>query len=269
MRAEPSYLICGHWIGMRNCWRRFEIPRAMMRRCDRAARLWCGLRWRRLQACRWQGFWGTSGGAGGAGLFCRGRSEKNTYGTGCFLLMNTVRTGGAVEERVADDGGVQVWNVGGLLRAGRQRGDCWSAGAMAAGQFGNDWKQAERLNRWRETVADNGGVYFVPAFSGLFAPYWKEDARGVIVGFDAFMRTRGIWRERCWRQRLFRRAKWWKRWRKTPGSPETHQQIIAHHSTVHPQPLQAIPESFSIASTIRASEKPLPPARSRQMPLFA
>ena len=40
--------------------------------------------------------------------------------------------------------------------------------------------------RWRATVEDNGGVYFVPAFCGLFAPYWRSDARGVIAGLTRY-----------------------------------------------------------------------------------
>ncbi len=47
-------------------------------------------------------------------------------------------------------------------------------------------KQAATSNLWRETVEDNGGVYFVPAFSGLYAPYWKENARGVIAGLTRY-----------------------------------------------------------------------------------
>ena len=44
-----------------------------------------------------------------------------------------------------------------------------------------------RSSRWRGRVDDNGGVYFVPAFSGLFAPYWRADARGAIVGLTRFV----------------------------------------------------------------------------------
>ena len=43
------------------------------------------------------------------------------------------------------------------------------------------------LKRWRSTVEDNGGIYFVPAFSGLYAPYWKSDARGAIVGMTRYV----------------------------------------------------------------------------------
>ena len=41
---------------------------------------------------------------------------------------------------------------------------------------------------WPRTVEDNGGIYFVPAFSGLFAPYWKSDARGAIVGMTRYVK---------------------------------------------------------------------------------
>ena len=48
-------------------------------------------------------------------------------------------------------------------------------------------KDARRRRGARRTVDDNGGVYFVPAFSGLFAPYWRPDARGAIVGLTRYV----------------------------------------------------------------------------------
>src|SRR5712671_6039889 len=106
---------------------------------------------------------------------------KNTYGTGCFLLMNTGERlvpsnfgllttvaykfgGGAVH--YALEGGVAI--SGALVQ--------WLRDNLGLIQKSSD---VEGLAR---TVKDNGGVYFVPAFSGLLAPYWKESARGVIAG---------------------------------------------------------------------------------------
>ncbi len=122
------------------------------------------------------------------GQTCFGAGEaKNTYGTGAFLLLNTggriVRckelltsvaakvagqpTSYVLEGSIAVTGAAVQW-----LRD--QLGLIDSAGAV------------EDLAR---TVEDNGGVYFVPAFSGLFAPHWREDARGVIVGLTAYARS--------------------------------------------------------------------------------
>jgi glycerol kinase len=110
---------------------------------------------------------------------------KNTYGTGCFLLMNT--------------GGEIVHSTCGLLttvafRWGEQpavyalEGSVAIAGALVQwirdnfGLIGSS-PEIEMLAR---TVEDNGGVYFVPAFSGLYAPYWKHDARGVVAGLTRY-----------------------------------------------------------------------------------
>lgn len=106
---------------------------------------------------------------------------KNTYGTGCFLLMNT--------------GGKPISSKYGLLttvayRMGDQpaayalEGSIAITGALVQwirDNFGLISKSSE-IEVLARTVKDNGGVYFVPAFSGLYAPYWKTNARGVIAG---------------------------------------------------------------------------------------
>jgi glycerol kinase len=110
---------------------------------------------------------------------------KNTYGTGCFLLLNTdtrpvpSKCGllttvayrfGEQPARYALEGSVAV--TGALVQ--------WLRDNLKL--IGNS-VEVETLAR---QVADNGGVYFVPAFSGLFAPYWKTDARGVICGLTRY-----------------------------------------------------------------------------------
>jgi len=110
---------------------------------------------------------------------------KNTYGTGCFLLMNT--------------GGVAVPSTHGLLttvacQLPGQPAQYALEGSIAHAGSLVQWARdrlalvgsAGELDALAGTVADNGGVYFVPAFSGLFAPYWRADARGVIAGLTAF-----------------------------------------------------------------------------------
>ncbi|GAA2906396.1 glycerol kinase GlpK [Streptosporangium fragile] len=110
---------------------------------------------------------------------------KNTYGTGNFLLLNT--------------GTEPVRSRNGLLttvcyRFGEEAPVYALEGSIAVTGSAVQWlrdqlgiisgaAQSESLAR---QVEDNGGVYFVPAFSGLFAPYWRSDARGAIVGLSRF-----------------------------------------------------------------------------------
>ncbi|MFI0356169.1 glycerol kinase GlpK [Actinomadura sp. 9N407] len=110
---------------------------------------------------------------------------KNTYGTGNFLLLNTgtelVRSSNGllttVCYRFGDDAPVYALE-GSIAVTG-------SAVQWLRDQLGiiSGAAQSESLAR---QVEDNGGVYFVPAFSGLFAPYWRSDARGAIVGLSRF-----------------------------------------------------------------------------------
>ena len=111
---------------------------------------------------------------------------KNTYGTGCFMLMNT--------------GTTPVPSQSGLLTTlGYQIGDnpavyCLEGSIAIAGALvqwlRDNFKMIEKSSEIEflaRSVEDNGGIYFVPAFSGLFAPYWRSDARGVIVGMTRFI----------------------------------------------------------------------------------
>ena len=110
---------------------------------------------------------------------------KNTYGTGCFLLMNTGT------ERMPSSNGLittVACQVEGDLPTYALEGSVAMAGATVQwlrDQMGliTDSADVEALAR---SVEDNGGVYLVPAFSGLFAPYWRSDARGVVVGLTRF-----------------------------------------------------------------------------------
>ena len=111
---------------------------------------------------------------------------KNTYGTGNFLLLNT--------------GTEAVQSKNGLITtAGYRIGDQPTVfaleGAIAITGALVQWlrdnlkliKAAPEVEELAKTVDDNGGCYFVPAFSGLFAPYWRSDARGVIAGLTRYV----------------------------------------------------------------------------------
>jgi glycerol kinase len=120
------------------------------------------------------------------GQVCLSAGEaKNTYGTGNFLLLNTgekiVRSSNGLLTTVCYQFGdaKPVYALEGSIAV------TGSAVQWLRDQLGiiSGAAQSESLAR---QVSDNGGVYFVPAFSGLFAPYWRSDARGAIVGLSRF-----------------------------------------------------------------------------------
>jgi glycerol kinase len=112
---------------------------------------------------------------------------KNTYGTGCFMLMQTGETAVSSSNRLLT---TIAWQIGGRVEYALE-GSVFIGGAAVQwlrdglGIIGSS-AEVESL---AASVADNGGVYFVPALSGLGAPYWDADARGLIVGL-----TRGTTR---------------------------------------------------------------------------
>jgi glycerol kinase len=111
---------------------------------------------------------------------------KNTYGTGCFMLMNT--------------GERPIHSTSGLLttlgyKIGDQKAIYALEGSVAITGALVQWlrdnlgliSRSSDVEALAESVEDNGGIYFVPAFSGLFAPYWRSDARGAIVGMTRYV----------------------------------------------------------------------------------
>ena len=113
---------------------------------------------------------------------------KNTYGTGYFLLLNTGHRAGDVQERAADHGRLQDRRRATPVYA--LEGSIAVTGALVQwlrDNLGHDRRRAPRSRTLAQSVDDNGGAYFVPAFSGLFAPYWRDDARGVIVGLTRYV----------------------------------------------------------------------------------
>jgi len=111
---------------------------------------------------------------------------KNTYGTGCFMLMNTGT------EIVPSQHGLLTtacYKFGDAPTVYALEGSIAITGALV--QWLRDnlrlIDSAAEIENLAYTVDDNGGVYFVPAFSGLYAPYWRSDARGVIVGLTRYV----------------------------------------------------------------------------------
>ena len=111
---------------------------------------------------------------------------KNTYGTGCFMLMNTG------EEPVFSKNGLlttMCYQIGDRKPVYALEGSIAVTGSLI--QWLRDnlkiIETSPDVEALAATVEDNGGVYFVPAFSGLFAPYWRGDARGAIVGMTRYV----------------------------------------------------------------------------------
>jgi glycerol kinase len=114
---------------------------------------------------------------------------KNTYGTGSFLLVNTG------QKLVHSKNGLLTtvgYKIGGEPAVYALEGSIAVTGSLV--QWVRDnlglIDKASDIEALARTVEDNGGCYFVPAFSGLFAPYWQSDARGVIAGLTGYI-TKG------------------------------------------------------------------------------
>jgi glycerol kinase len=114
---------------------------------------------------------------------------KCTYGTGSFLLVNT-----GAEPFDSKNGLLTTvgYQIGGQPAVYALEGSIAVSGSLV--QWVRDnlglIEKASDIEALARTVDDNGGCYFVPAFSGLFAPYWRSDARGVIAGLTAYI-TKG------------------------------------------------------------------------------
>jgi glycerol kinase len=129
---------------------------------------------------------------------------KCTYGTGGFLLLNTG------EKPVKSKNGL-LTTVG--YKIGDQKAVYALEGSIAVAGSLVQWfrdnvglvETAPDIEALAKTVKDNGGCYFVPAFSGLFAPYWRSDARGVIAGLTGYVTkahlARAVLESTCWQVR--------------------------------------------------------------------
>lgn len=111
---------------------------------------------------------------------------KNTYGTGCFLLLNTGNTPTFSRQGLLTTLGYQINDQAPVYCL---EGSIAITGALVQWLRDNLGliSSAPEIETLAKTVEDNGGAYFVPAFSGLFAPYWRSDARGVIVGLTRYV----------------------------------------------------------------------------------
>ena len=111
---------------------------------------------------------------------------KNTYGTGCFMLINTG------ERPVLSRNGLLTtlgYKIGSQPAIYALEGSIAISGALVQWLRDNLGliESSAEVEKLAGSVDDNGGIYFVPAFSGLFAPYWRSDARGAIVGMTQYI----------------------------------------------------------------------------------
>jgi glycerol kinase len=165
--------------------RAFSIPRALLPEIRSSSEVYGRACWDAVKGVPLAGILGDQQAAlVGQACFEPGEA-KNTYGTGCFLLMNT--------------GGQPVTSTCGLLttvayRLGSQPACYALEGSVALTGALVQWLRdnlgliasSDGIEALARSVEDNGGVYFVPAFSGLYAPYWKDSARGVIAGLTRY-----------------------------------------------------------------------------------
>jgi len=165
--------------------RAFDVPRAILPEVRSSSEVYGAATWPSISGVPIAGILGDQQAALVGQACFRPGEVKNTYGTGCFLLMNTGERSvpstcgllttvaykfGSDRARYALEGSIAI--TGALVQ--------WLRDNLGLIQTSSE---VEALAR---TVTDNGGVYFVPAFSGLYAPYWKESARGVIAGLTRF-----------------------------------------------------------------------------------
>ena len=116
---------------------------------------------------------------------------KNTYGTGCFMLLNTG------EKIVPSEHGLLTtlgYKIGDAPAVYALEGSIAITGALVQWLRDNLGiiENSAEVEELAKSVDNNGGIYFVPAFSGLFAPYWRNDARGAIVGMTRYINKNHI-----------------------------------------------------------------------------
>jgi glycerol kinase len=167
----------------------FEIPAAMLPRIRSSSEVYGTATESALQGVTIAGILGDQQ-AALVGQTCFQPGEaKNTYGTGCFLLMNVG------EQPVPSKHGLLTtvaYRIGDQPPIYALEGSIAITGALVQWLRDNLGmiERSSDIEALAISVTDNGGIYFVPAFSGLYAPYWKDNARGVIAGLTRYV-TKG------------------------------------------------------------------------------
>lgn len=166
--------------------RTFGVPHAMLPKIASSSEIYGDIASGILQGVPITGILGDQQAALVGQTCFRAGEAKNTYGTGCFLVMNTG------EKLVYSKCGLLTtvaYKLGTGPTVYALEGSIAITGALVQwlrdnlGLISTSCDIEELAN----SVTDNGGVYFVPAFSGLYAPYWKDNARGVIAGLTRYV----------------------------------------------------------------------------------
>ena len=163
----------------------FEIPRAMLPQVRSSSEVYGAAALPAIAGVEIAGILGDQQAALVGQACFRPGEAKNTYGTGCFLLMNTG------ERVVPSKFGLLTtvaYKMGAAPACYALEGSVAITGALVQWLRDNLGmiEKSPDIETLARTVKDNGDVYFVPAFSGLYAPYWKENARGVIAGLTRY-----------------------------------------------------------------------------------
>jgi glycerol kinase len=161
------------------------IPRRMLPEIRSSSEVYGEVRMKELEGVPLAGILGDQQAALMGQTCFRPGEAKNTYGTGCFLLMNTGEK--AMESRHGLLTTV-AYKLGGGKAHYALEGSVAITGALVQWLRDNLGliSASSEIETLARTVKDNGDVYFVPAFSGLYAPYWKDSARGVVAGLTRF-----------------------------------------------------------------------------------
>lgn len=163
----------------------FEIPASCLPKIRSSSEVYTEISIPTLQGVKLAGILGDQQ-AALFGQACLQTGEaKNTYGTGCFMLMNTG------EKLVPSNYGLittVAYQLGDSKPAYALEGSIAITGALVQWLRDNLGiiEKSSDIEKLARTVEDNGDVYFVPAFSGLYAPHWKDSARGIIAGLTRF-----------------------------------------------------------------------------------
>ena len=164
----------------------FLIPRAVLPRIVASSEVYGAIRTPALSGTCVAGILGDQQAALVGQACFRPGEAKNTYGTGCFLLMNTG------EKAIASTAGL-ITTV--AYKIAKERACYALEGSIAVTGALVQWLRdnlgmiasSSEVEKLASEIEDNGGVYFVPAFSGLYAPHWNERARGTIIGLTRYV----------------------------------------------------------------------------------
>jgi len=163
----------------------FGVPKEMLPRISSSSEVYAHAKEPALKEVPIAGILGDQQAALVGQTCFRPGEAKNTYGTGCFLLMNTG------ERLVRSNHGLLTTIA---YKFGEQSAQYALEGSIAVTGALVQWlrdnlgliQKSSEIESLALSVSDNGGVYFVPAFSGLYAPYWNDNARGVIAGLTRY-----------------------------------------------------------------------------------